>query len=84
MQDSGWVAVREDRDGVFGNILGAQYLPAGTYTNVTVDLLRGTEPGKIYYAVLYKDDGDKVFDYEKDSIVQSENSTIFATFHTLQ
>jgi len=80
--NEGWVAIREDRDGVFGNILGARRFPVGEYDDQTVDLLRATMPGQTYYAVLYKDDGDGVFDYQKDPIIQSANGVVFASFQT--
>lgn len=80
--DEGWIAIREDRDGVFGNILGARRFPAGEYDNQTVELLRGTVPGQTYYAVFYKDDGDGVFDHQKDPIIQSGSGVVFASFKT--
>ncbi len=60
-----WVAVHEDANGKPGNILGAQIFPAGTHLG-KINLLRGTESGKKYYAMLHADDGDRAFDYTTD------------------
>lgn len=62
----GWVAIHEDRDGKPGNILGAQWFPAGQGQSGSVELLRGTENGKVYYAMLHSDDGDHKFDRAVD------------------
>ena len=77
-----WIAVREDNDGVMGNILGAYRYPIGEHTGA-VELLRNTEPRQTYYAVIYIDDGDKKFDHKKDiPLVDSEGNTTAAIFRT--
>jgi len=60
----GWVAIRE----VEGNILGAGRFDKGVHQDSVV-LLRDTVVGQQYYAVLYADDGDKLFNFEKDPII---------------
>ncbi|MGM0629297.1 MAG: DUF7282 domain-containing protein [Patescibacteria group bacterium] len=60
LTESRWIVVHEDRDGELGNILGARLFPA-TANDGSVNLLRETEEGKSYYAVLYK-----VAEREKD------------------
>ncbi len=60
-----WVAVHEDRAGAPGNILGARLFAAGK-SSANVELLRATAPGKVYYAMLHRDDGDGKFDHAKD------------------
>lgn len=67
MDEAGWVAVHDNNNGQPGNILGAYYLPAGTYTNQMVPLLRGVVDGNSYLVVIHQDDGDKVFDYKIDT-----------------
>lgn len=62
----GWVVIHEDRDNNPGNILGAQRFNAGERQSGAVDLLRATEPEKVYYAMLHSDDGDRQFAREKD------------------
>lgn len=59
-----WVAIRDSKNW----ILGAAWFPAGT-TAGQVALLRSTVAGEVYSAVIYVDNGDKVFDFHKDSLV---------------
>src|SRR3989344_774524 len=73
----GWGAVQDEREW----ILGAARLEEGTHTNVAVELLRGTEKGGAYKAILFVDDGDGVFDMHKDAMIKnSDGSTLSAAF----
>jgi len=73
----GWVAVRDSS----GHTLGAARFDAGTYSAVQVPLLRNTTSGEHYQVLLYVDDGDKVFDLHKDTLVMnSDGSVAGATF----
>jgi len=73
LPQNSWVVVNEDRNGGLGNVLGAQWLPAGTHSVVMVDLLRGTEAGMVYYVTLRADGGDDhVFDKEVDNLLTDE------------
>jgi hypothetical protein len=77
-----WVAVREDVNGKMGNILGAYLFPEGTQSG-SVELLRPTEEGSSYYVVAYLDDGDKEFDYKKDTLLtNTDNKAVAAQFKT--
>ena len=69
MIDAGWVAVHDNNNGQPGNILGAYFLPAGTYQNQMIPLLRGVTDGNSYLIVIHQDDGDKIFDYKLDTPV---------------
>ena len=62
----GWVAVHEDDGGKPGRIPGATRYNAGTHENGTVELLWPSEEGRVYYAMLHADDGDRKFDRTKD------------------
>ncbi|MFA6273043.1 MAG: hypothetical protein WC673_00925 [Candidatus Paceibacterota bacterium] len=76
-----WVVVRED-DGVGapGKILGAQLFEVGVGTG-NVELLRGTEAGGTYYAMIYSDNGDRAFDPKLDApILDGISQPIIATF----
>jgi hypothetical protein len=84
LEGSGWVAIHEDNNGVLGNILGAQLFDAGIATNGTVSLLRTTEPGKTYYAVVYTDDGDRMFDRTKDVRLSKDGKEVLTTFKTIE
>ena len=81
LNEQGWVAIHEDANGEPGWILGATLVFAGERNNVAVELLRATEKGKTYYAMLHDDDGDKAFDMKKDfPIKDSTGSVIMMKF----
>ncbi|MBI2096779.1 MAG: hypothetical protein HYT40_01310 [Candidatus Sungbacteria bacterium] len=78
--DGGWVAIHEDREGKPGNILGARIFPGGETRNGFVELLRPTVNG-VYYAMLHRDDGDRQFDYLKDTpLTNSAGNVIMVRF----
>lgn len=80
----GWVVIHEERAGVAGNALGAQRFDVGTSTGM-VDLLRDTEVGNKYYAVLYQDNGDKGFNLEEDTPLNDiSGNFILADFETVR
>ncbi len=80
LSQTGWVAVRDDR----GWVLGAARFDAGTWTDITVPLLRGTEPSSNYQVLLYADDGDRVYDLHKDILITGSNGGVAGTtFKTL-
>ena len=77
LKGRGWVAVEDSKNWV----MGAERLEAGTHTNVAVTLLRGTVAGQTYKVVLFADDGDKMFDLHKDTIIKnSDGSMLSAAF----
>lgn len=68
--ESVWVAVREEKDGKLGNILGARRVGAGANSGVAVELLRPTVAGSSYVAALHKDAGDAAFNYREDVLIE--------------
>jgi hypothetical protein len=80
---STWVVVREDKNGVLGNILGATRIDAGNSAHVVVSLLRSTVVGQTYQVVLFKDDGDKKFDHKIDVPLTSDGVLIAQSFKAL-
>lgn len=81
LSEEGWVVIHEDWNGKPGNILGARRLPAGTQQAVVVELLRSTEGGKVYYAMLHRDDGDKAFAHTRDlPVLDASGSPIMMRF----
>jgi len=77
LKSRGWVAVQDEREW----ILGAARLEEGTHTNVTIELLRGTEKGGAYKAIIFVDDGDGVFDLHKDTVIKnSDGSALSVAF----
>lgn len=79
---SAWVVVREDKNGVVGNILGASRIDSGASNNIVIYLLIPTIAGKTYRVVLFKDDGDKKFDYQVDVPLTSNGVLISKSFKT--
>mgnify|MGYP000474667361 CR=1 FL=1 len=71
LENTGWVVIHEDDNGTLGNALGAQLFDAGPSSG-TVELLRGMEEGKTYYATIRQDDGDRAFDLTKDLLLSDE------------
>jgi len=66
LDGAAWIVVREMVDGIPGSILGAQYLEVSG-DDILVELLRGTVEGGRYQALLWRDNGDRLFDYEADT-----------------
>ncbi len=80
--ESDWVVIQEDRMGQPGSTLGAARFVGGATTG-TVELLRGTIPGQTYHAVVYKDNGDRIFSLEGDIPLRDTNgNSIMVTFKT--
>lgn len=75
-----WLALRENANGLVGNILGAKRIDVGTNGNVEIPLLRATQAGKSYFVVLFKDNGDKVFDFKTDAPMTADGVLISKTF----
>ena len=68
LENTGWVVIHEDNNGLLGNALGAQLFLAGVNSGI-VELLRGMEAGKTYHAAIRQDDGDNAFDLTKDLLL---------------
>ncbi len=63
-----WVAITEvAADGSVANILGAARV-RGPSSGIEVPLLRATGAGHTYAAILYRDNGDDIFDTTSDSV----------------
>ncbi|OGZ45863.1 MAG: hypothetical protein A3C84_03695 [Candidatus Ryanbacteria bacterium RIFCSPHIGHO2_02_FULL_48_12] len=77
LAEPAWVVIHEDRNGAPGNILGAGWFPAGDNRNVSMTLLRKTEPGKVYYAMIHADAGaDKKFAKESDMPIKDPSGAV--------
>ena len=62
-----WAAVREMNGRDLGNVLGATRV-VGPRGNITLSLLRATEPGRSYAVQLYRDDNGGDFDPSVNSV----------------
>lgn len=85
LAQDGWIVVQEDVDGEPLYLLGASRRSAGTHDNVSVELLRNTEEGNLYYAVIYTDDGDRQFDNKKDfPVTNKDGNPIMGAFEIVR
>lgn len=75
LSKAGWVVIHEDDNGASGKVLGARRYEPGIYL-AEVELLRPTESGKIYYAMLHLDDGDKEFNLSSDGPIKGEDGRV--------
>lgn len=75
---SSWVVIYEDNAGQPGNALGAGRFSSEKRAGV-VELLRGTLPQSTYYAVLHRDDGDRIFSLERDFPLRDEEGNPIMT-----
>ncbi len=78
--ESGWIAIHEETaDGAMGSILGARRFQEGTYFGSSIDLLRPTEGGKTYFAILHDDNGDSIFDFETEVPAKDTDGELIRT-----
>ncbi|MBI1975493.1 MAG: hypothetical protein HYS59_00650 [Candidatus Vogelbacteria bacterium] len=79
----GWVVIHEDRAGIPGNVLGAALFDRGASMG-TVELLRATVSGGLYYAMLHDDDGDHLFELKQDLPLRAtDGASISSAFRAL-
>lgn len=76
LKNPSWIAIKDTN----GRILGAGWFSTSG-EHLSVPLLRATEAGQVYQAVIYVDDGDKQFDFHKDTLLtSSEGAPVSSTF----
>jgi len=80
LSQPGWIAIRDNT----GRTLGAALFPAGTHADVSVPLLRATQAGQRYQALLYFDDGKKSFDLHTETLVENSDGSIAGTTFSAQ
>lgn len=79
-ENPGWVSIREDSGGAPGTVIGFMYFGKGTNSG-KITLSKNTTEGKLYYAVLHADDGDRKFDTTKDlTLKDNAGNVIMKTF----
>lgn len=71
MEHNGWILIHKDVGGKPGPDIGMLYLPAGEHSQVTMNLIEKTVDGMTYYAKLYRDNDNRVFQISKDKPVLS-------------
>ncbi len=74
-----WIVVYENNSGKPGNALGAALFFPESQSG-TVELLRGTTPGKSYLVAEQVDNGDRRFSLKDDQFVTIDGAVQLATF----
>ncbi|MBI2618427.1 hypothetical protein HYW58_03185 [Candidatus Kaiserbacteria bacterium] len=83
LEEDGWVVIHEGTVSQIGNALGAARFDKGEHSGV-VELLRSTVSGEMYRAVLYRDNGDRIFSLDNDfPFLQNGNQPVLTTFIAL-
>jgi hypothetical protein len=77
---STWLAVRENNGELLGRILGARRMDSGEVVGLSIELLRPTTANLMYAIVMYRDDGDGVFDSKLDSLIEENGTLIMSRF----
>jgi len=77
LANPGWIVVHEDNNGNPGAVIGSAYFEKGTSSG-RVTLTKSTVEGKLYYAMLHSDDGDKNFNPSKDLPVKDINGNVIS------
>jgi len=72
LSQEAWVAIRDSS----GKTLGAGLFSAGVHYDVSVSLLRATEAGQNYQALIYFDDGSKTFNLKTETIVLNPDGSV--------
>ena len=81
LEKAGWVVIHKDNSGQPGAIIGSAWAEPGP-SPVKITLKEAMIDGKVYYAMLHSDDGDKKFDATKDLPLQdTRGSIIMKIFH---
>jgi hypothetical protein len=76
MEHPGFVVIHGDDNGQPGVVMGSSALIQDQSTSVHIAVDEPLREGAVYYAVLYKDDGDGTFDVTKDDPVTDTDGAI--------
>lgn len=87
LKNEGWVAIHDSENGAAGRILGATLTAAGTQTSVAVPLIRATETGKTYIAMIHASNGDREFQFRENEadapVKDADGKPVMASFKAL-
>lgn len=70
LNENGFMVIRNNAGGLGDPIGASALLAAGEHDNVQVAVTPALEDGGMYYAMLYKDDGDSTFNFANDTPLQ--------------
>ncbi len=75
LANPGFVVIQKDNAGTPGAIIGSQYFDKGINPG-KITLSQNTVENGVYYAVIYTDDGDKIFSSTKDMALKDSAGNI--------
>lgn len=78
LPQGGWVVIHRDESGAPGAIAGVGYFDKDLTTG-EVNLSRVSADGETYHAVLYRDDGNVIFDQKLDSVYRDDKGLPIVT-----
>jgi hypothetical protein len=76
LAEPGWVVIHKDNAGQPGEIIGSMYFEAGLNPGGRINLTESTVEGGVYYAMLHRDNGDKVFNESVDVPLRDSRGNI--------
>lgn len=75
LEEGGFIVIKKDEGGNPGAIIGvSEFLVPQGYDKFDIGTTESLADGLRYYAVLYKDDGNGIFDPKNDTLVYSKIS----------
>lgn len=81
MEKAGFVIIHRDAGGKPGAIVGvSRWFPAGQYSDEEIGTTETLMDGVSYYAVLYVDDGNGIFDPKEDKPAQNFAGDVMGVF----
>jgi hypothetical protein len=79
--EPGWITIHFSMSGAPAEVVGtSRYLEAGIYEAMTISLSEDMLPGWRYIALLHVDNGDGIFDIEKDLPVSVNGEVVRPSF----
>lgn len=80
----GFITVHKAIGDAPGAVIGeSKYLETGVYANMQIVLLEMMIPGETYITLLHTDDGDQVFDIQRDLPVMVDGQVVRPSFVVL-
>ncbi len=74
----GWLVIYTNENNQPKHIISAYRFGEGTVKNFDMGLITELEPATLYHAVIFSDDGDKVFNYTQDQRILGEGGNIMS------
>jgi len=81
--EDSWVVIYSDDNNQPKNIISAYRFSQGEVSDWKMPLITNLEPATQYHAVIHGEDGDRLFDYNKDiQLFDEDGNLLYASFKT--